>query len=575
MNPAKIALSAFLINALMTIPLLVWAQGQAYCQINQVEVKRLSNGVQLIIRADGAMYVNLDSSRFFNMDAYHTGRGDWRKPTRVLEFFISNGRTQIGNFVEVGIYPVSHIEMSVPPEAPEGIGIQLRVVLYTEGTPWRVVGERGREFAMPLSQTPAPAISIEMSPDQTSLILVVTSDRRIPPPLVRPAPPEGAPRHLQVVYDTGRVSLYALNADLQAVLQQIREATGEAVFLSEGLSRTVSASLVDMSLSELLNALAVAYGLTLTQRDSAYWLSEGDLRDVPTYEQTAMQAIPIRHTSALTLRNCLPDSLLRYVRVDSNQNTLVVAGPEWFIQKVKHDVARLDRPPIQLEVELNLYEVGDTREARRALRTLLSSDSEAYGLDLEQGELGYFFLQEEPPTTEVEVQSLLQRVKARFVSQSVQRVLMGQPATLFLGQQRTLKTLRFDPFLYEFVEDVVPVDIGITVSVEPLCAGHDSATVRLTTEFSNVVELEVGTGLPTLSTRFLRSVLRVPYNQTVLVGGFTTEQYDLRRRAVPLLGRLPIVGWLFTSRQRVRTTTEFLAIVRVRPVENGSGGSER
>ncbi len=575
MNPTKALLRASLVGASMAVPLLVWAQGQAYCQINQVEVQRLSNGVQVIIRADGAMYVDLSPSRFFNLEALYTGRGDWRKPTRVLEFFISNGRTQIGNFVEIGVYPVSHIEMSVPPEAPEGIGIQLRVVLYTEGTPWRLVRERGSEFTRPLSQTPAPAISIQMSPDQTSLILVVTSDRRIPPPFVRPTPPENASRHLQVVYEGGRVSLYALNADLQAVIQQIREATGEAVFVSEGLNRTVSASLADMSLYEMLNALAVAYGLTLTQQDSAYWLSEGDLRDVPTYEQTAMQVVPVRHISALTVRNCLPDSLLRYVRVDAEQNALVVAGPEWFIQKVKHDIARLDRPPIQLEVELSLYEVGDTRSARQAWRVLLSKDSEAYGFDMEEGTLGYFFLQEEPPPTEIAIQSLLQQVKARFVSQSLQRVLLGQPATLFLGQQRTLKTLRFDPYLYGFVEDVVPVDIGITIRAEPLCAGHDSATLRLTTEFSNVVELEVGTGLPTLSTRFLRSVLRVPYHQTVLVGGFSTEQVDSRRRAIPLLGQLPIVGWLFTNRQRVRTTTEFLALVRVRPVENRSGGSER
>ncbi len=575
MRTPTVLLRMFLISATISVPLLAWAQGQAYCQINQVEVQRLSNGVQVTIRADGAMYVDLSPSRFFNLEAFHTGRGDWRKPTRVLEFFISNGRTQIGNFVEIGVYPVSHIEMSVPPEAPEGIGIELRVVLYAEGTPWRLISGRHEEYTKPLSQTPAPAVSIQMSPDQTSLILVVTSDRRIPPPFVRPAPPENAPRSLRVVSEAGRVSLYALNADLQAVIQHIRQATGEAVFVSEGLSRTVSASLVDMSLHEVLNALAVAYGLTWTQRDSAYWLSEGDLRDVPTYEQTTMQVIPVRHMSALTLRNCLPDSLLKYVRVDPNQNALVVAGPEWFIQKVKHDVARLDRPPIQLEVELNLYEVGDTRSARQVWRALLSNDSQAYGLDKEVGELGYLFFPEEPSTTKIELQSLLQQIKARFVSQSVQRVLMGQPATLFLGQQRTLKTLRFDPYLYEFVEDVMPVDIGITISAEPLSAGHDSATLRLTTEFSNIVELEVGTGLPTLSTRFLRSVLRVPYHQAVLVGGFTTEQYDLRRRAVPLLGQLPIVGWLFTSRQRVRTTTEFLAIVRVRPVENSSGGSER
>jgi type II secretory pathway component GspD/PulD (secretin) len=53
----------------------------------------------------------------------------------------------------------------------------------------------------------------------------------------------------------------------------------------------------------------------------------------------------------------------------------------------------------------------------------------------------------------------------------------------------------------------------------------------------------------------------VPDGRTVFVGGLIKHRIDESKRGVPVLGRIPVVGRLFSNRQKTNTNTETIVLI--------------
>src|SRR5205823_3322815 len=92
----------------------VLAQNTSFCNITGITAQQLSNGVQITVKADGVLRLRGDRS----------STGD---PMRyALEF--ANAKSLVGkNFIDVSKFPVSYIQLSVPQDAKEGVGVSMLV----------------------------------------------------------------------------------------------------------------------------------------------------------------------------------------------------------------------------------------------------------------------------------------------------------------------------------------------------------------------------------------------------------------------------------------------------------------
>ncbi len=87
---------------------------RAYCNLTAIESERLPNAVKIVLRSDGLMAPDIQSRDFFNVDAARMGRWDrMGKRITVIPIRIRNARSQVGSIVNVGVYAVSHVEISV------------------------------------------------------------------------------------------------------------------------------------------------------------------------------------------------------------------------------------------------------------------------------------------------------------------------------------------------------------------------------------------------------------------------------------------------------------------------------
>ncbi|MCC6443705.1 MAG: hypothetical protein IT210_09660, partial [Armatimonadetes bacterium] len=300
------------------------AQGIAYCNITGIETKRLPNAVQVIVQADGLMDIEQNWGYFFNMEALTTGQSEkFAKQVTVLPFKIRNARSRVGNFSDVGIYPVSHVEAAIPPDAPEGVGLDMRIVLFTPATTLSVQTPWGPSFnEMSIA---GPTVNIRLTQDQRSLIILVTSDRRTIAPVERRKLPEGAPVELSAsLGEDGLLDIRALNADLREVVRAMARASGRALLVDDRVDHIVSLSLAGVRPAEAMEALAVVYNLAVEEEGGALRLTEGLVSSLPTFGTSALESVRLHYISAVSARDSLPEFLLRYLHVNPEENALTV-----------------------------------------------------------------------------------------------------------------------------------------------------------------------------------------------------------------------------------------------------------
>jgi type II secretory pathway component GspD/PulD (secretin) len=63
---------------------------------------------------------------------------------------------------------------------------------------------------------------------------------------------------------------------------------------------------------------------------------------------------------------------------------------------------------------------------------------------------------------------------------------------------------------------------------------------------------------PNVNTRVIESMVRLRNGQTIVLGGQRQTESSVTRQGVPILGSIPILGWLFSSRTITKTETQMM-----------------
>lgn len=109
-------------------------------------------------------------------------------------------------------------------------------------------------------------------------------------------------------------------------------------------------------------------------------------------------------------------------------------------------------------------------------------------------------------------------------------------------------------------------NVGIKLKVTPQISESDTIRLILFTEISGVVQTAVA-GIDvnqlgiTTSIKSAQTTVIVDNNQTVVIGGLIEERETEAVYKVPLLGDIPVLGWLFKTRSREKKKTNLVILL--------------
>lgn len=163
------------------------------------------------------------------------------------------------------------------------------------------------------------------------------------------------------------------------------------------------------------------------------------------------------------------------------------------------------------------------------------------------------------------LKSLLTRGEAKY---------LGKPKVVTLNNKTAMITTSTDAAIGQVTNNVGGNDntggmtttsaerkrVGLVLSVTPQVNREGYVTLYVQPSYSDVVSSAVPDTWDTI-TRAASTLVRVKNGQTVVLGGLLTSREVDQTRKVPLLGDIPVLGWLFTSRTKSKNTTDLVIFI--------------
>jgi general secretion pathway protein D len=111
---------------------------------------------------------------------------------------------------------------------------------------------------------------------------------------------------------------------------------------------------------------------------------------------------------------------------------------------------------------------------------------------------------------------------------------------------------------------------GVILNVVPRINPGGLVYMDIQQQVSDADDSVTVNGNPRISTRSVSTQVAAQSGQTVLLGGLIKQDNSESVSAVPYLGRVPGLGWLFGNRSRSKDRTELLVLITPRVINSSS-----
>ena len=296
------------------------------------------------------------------------------------------------------------------------------------------------------------------------------------------------------------------------------------------------------------------------------------------------------------------------IAVDPRTNKLIVTDVAEVFPQVENILAELDIKPPQILIEAQIVEVSKTSGLSLGFEyggeggTLVSATGPKRKVDLDyikgKGVSGWNFIF---PTKEqigggssgsgagaagtggggesgdsgedsgglldfsafnIVLRSLLTRGEAKYLGKPKVVTLNNKTATITTSTDATVGFTSTTGYASSTLNTSSPERkrVGLTLQVTPQVNREGYVTLYVQPSYSDLVSSGFDNTKDT-TTRAASTLVRVKNGQTVVIGGLLTSRETEQVRKVPLLGEIPILGWLFTSKSTSKSTTDLVIFI--------------
>lgn len=378
-----------------------------------------------------------------------------------------------------------------------------------------------------------------------------------------PEPARATGSSLSVEVTEQGVQLYAVNADAHELFTELAEKAGLQLIVDDTVRRKVTVNLVDKAPREALDYIVAAYGFSFAEVEGILVVSEGIPKNPSSYLLSDIDSITAKYVQAPQAKSLLPVFLQDHVKINAGQNAVVLSAPRAVLDKFTDDIQKFDQPAAQITLDVLVVELTDIDTDTFAAELGWANNGLGAFTDSLLGLIGFNSVTDLPRDFYVKLEALVTQGKARVRANPHISTVSGQPASIFIGQQRFLSTpvTLSDEDEWETKNSI---DAGVRLEMTPLTGGEGEIIVEIDQEISTLSAPDPTTNLPDKSTRSARTIVRVSDGQTIVIGGLRQEETRAHRSKIPVLGDIPIVGQFFRSKRTERVQTDLAIFVTPR-----------
>lgn len=489
---------AILLIGIWLTPAVTWAQlAERATVLTDVAVKKRANVLRISMTTDGP--VELQPSTALISEG------------KRITFILPNSRYTVPDFINIDVFPVSHLEFAPSPDDPQDV--MCTIVNYTD-VMFAALG--AQDFSQNASASASRVMISNNSP--TEILIQITLDRSS---TVKDF--TRTPAQCTVTGTRDSLTLKCINSKLGTVVDKLSEAAQIPINLDLDAEPAVSANMEDLALDRILDSIALGYGLSVAKTGQKIIVTTGVPKTGSSYELASQRTIQLQYITSDECMKLLPQAALPMLKANGDGKSLVAAGTPMMLDKIARDVAVIDQPSFHVNLQVTTISSDATDDVINSIDQLLFNGHTK--IDLPEQGISIAAGQTNSNDMLASLQGLLTSRVVTIKSAPGIQVINGETASLFIGQTINL-IVESNGYA-----NLKAIDVGTRMRVTP----HSSSEwVNLTTFAVNSFLQEENSLGPLISSQRVNTTLRIKSGDTMIIGGLRVESEEMRREKIPL-----------------------------------------
>jgi type IV pilus assembly protein PilQ len=449
--------------------------------------------------------------------------------------------------------------------------------------------------------TVEPATLTSDTSKPSDLMLVQASAPGASPAATQPAvaatgtEPDGA-------LDSGGVGIREFQGDeVGQVLRLLARQSKVNMVVSEAVVGTVTMRLEDVTALQAIAIIVKAKGLFMDKIENVYYIKTGAER---TAEPTESDSYQFSYSRAKDVAALVASQLASKdpPQIDERTNMIFYRETRSNIENIRKLLVEIDKPTKQVMIEARLVEVTANPKQSYGINwggvvgsasnpqtvrysgtagkvdtttgqliptnPTLGSSGNANLFDPNLGNLTGAFSILTVPQMSITLQALNEDSDAEFLANPRVVTADNQQAKIEITRAQPVPNLTFNEQTAQAVfSGFQDKKFGNTLLVRPSVNKDNFVTLSVKPEISNKVFdfhfnfQGADVFSPVIDTRSLDSNVLIKSGDTLAIGGLLQDQVTKARTKVPIVGDVPILGYLFQSKANERTKRNLLIFV--------------
>jgi type IV pilus assembly protein PilQ len=379
--------------------------------------------------------------------------------------------------------------------------------------------------------------------------------------------------------------LLTINAVNKPILDLVKSAaseTGVDYFLYSDIKGSLSTKVSNISFDHFLTAMFKGTEYTYKIENGVYLIGDRKLEGL-----RRTKVLQLQFRSVDTVMMMIPAELKKGIEIKEfkEQNTLLLSGSAPQLQEIETYIKELDKlvPMVLIEVILMDVRKGHTVKtgisAGVADSAVTSSGQLFPGMDITLGagtvnnllnKIGShtpYNLGKVPANFYMKLSALENNNNIEIRQVPKLATLNGHTANLSIGTTRYYVTKTQNVFSSlntqtVFTEQFNKVDANLAIGISPVVSGDDQVTLKIKIEISDFIGTPPENAPPPTSTSKFESIIRAHNEDMIVLGGMERTERSETGSGVPLLSRIPVLKWIFSSKERTKSKVVTLVFIK-------------
>lgn len=379
-----------------------------------------------------------------------------------------------------------------------------------------------------------------------------------------------------------RITIDVVDASLRTVLRAISDVSGLNIMLPEDYTSSVTARLQNVGWRDALTAILNSQGLIASMQGNVLRVMPRDdfyseisqmastRHDRENLQDLQTEIFVIRYATAESVNNALKTALSErgQISVDNRTNSLIITDIPYKLEEVGRLLPVLDSPTAQVMIEAKLVEIDASYANEMGIDWSLGNLTRTN--DLVHGGISSSGLSVGDPTASIsfgtitsmlDVNATLTMLEsqnhAHILSEPRIAIIDNMTGTVMSGKEipLTLKDESNNTYIQMY-------QVGVELTVTPHINADNNVTLELHPVVSDLSGEATAAQQPIILTQSATTTLMIDDGSTAVIGGIMRSKKTTLRRAIPILGHIPLLGdLLFSYNSEREESTELVIFV--------------